>query len=124
MLAKRVLDLDFDEIGKWFESRGSKLPDISFFPRCGFIVHGIAAGFIYFTDSSIAIIDCYVSNPDSNITQRGDALDLITKALIEQAQFHKCKMLKCDTKLEAVKQRALSHGFKSLGAHESFSLEI
>lgn len=116
--------LDFDEISKWCEARGHKMPDRSLFPRTGFIIDGTAVGFLYFTDSAVAIIDCYISNPDADSKTRSDALDAITVALTQCARFHKCKVIKCDTKLEAIKQRALRHGFKMLGAHDSFAMEL
>jgi hypothetical protein len=124
LLARRVVELDFDEIEKWCEARGGRLPDKSLFPRTGFIIDGIAAGFVYFTDSAVAIIDCYLSNPKTDPKTRSDALNEITSSLIKSAQFHKCSVIKCDTKLEAIKKRATDFGFKSVGTYESFILEL
>lgn len=121
---RRVLELDFYEIEDWFALRETKMPPIPTFPAVGFIMEGVAAGFIYLTDSTVAIIDCYISNPKSNMDLRNYALDLITEELIKVARFHKCRLVKCDTKLEAVKQRAKKHGLISLGEFESFAMEI
>lgn len=119
-----MLDLDFDDIRTWFEARDSQMPERSLFPRIGFIISGIAAGFIYFTDSDVAIIDGYISNPNTDSKTRSDALNEITQSLIKYAQFQKIKLIKCDTQLEAIKRRALDFGFKHLGTYESFSLEL
>lgn len=100
------------------------MPDRSLFPRNGFIIDGVAAGFIYFTDSLVAIIDCYISNPDTDSKTRSDALDLITEALIKCAIFNRCKLIKCDTQIGAISVRAIKHGFVSLGMHESYAMEI
>lgn len=125
VLVRRVVDLDFDEISKWAEARSLDMPDKKYFPKTGFIVNGIAAGFIYYTDSPIAIIDCYLSNPGSLKEDRDKALDLITEELIKNAVFHKCLMIKCDTGLESIKKRALKFGFNSVDKNfESFMLEI
>ena len=124
MLARRVVELDFDELSRWVEVRGGSLPDRDLFPPTGFIVDGVAAGFIYFTNSLVAIIDCYLSNPFTDKELRDKALDLITVELIKYAKTHRCKLLKCDTKLEVIKHRALKHGFKALGAYENFSMEL
>lgn len=124
MLARRVLELDFDEIEKWFDKHHLKMPAKGLFPRIGFIVNGVAAGFIYSTDSLVSIIDCYISNPHIDAQTRDKALNAITDELIKSAKSHGCKIIKCDTKLESIKHRALAHGFKSLGAHESLSMEI
>jgi len=123
-LVRRVLELDFDEIRAWFEARELKIPDRSLFPKVGFIVEGVAAGFIYFTDSPVAIIDCYISNPLSDSKYRSEAITGITEALIVCAKFHKCKRIKCDSTLGSIKRRALDHGFKSTGTYESFIMEI
>lgn len=124
VLARRVLDLDFDEIGKWMELRGQKMPHRDLFPKIGFIVCNVATGFIYFTDSKIAIIDCYYSNPNSDALERNEALDKITDELIKSAIFHNIRMIKCDSTHEAIKRRALKFGFKNIGMTESFILEL
>lgn len=124
MLVRRILDLDFDEIEKWFEMRSMTMPNRSLFPKVGFIVNKIAAGFIYFTDSSVAIIDCYISNPSSNAKERNEALDAITGALITVGKQHNIKLLKCDTQVDAIKIRAESAGFKRIGAFDSFKMEL
>ena len=119
--ARRVLSTDFVDLATWCSERGKTIPDESLFPRTGFIIDGIAAGFIYFTDSAVAIIDCYISNPNTESKTRSNALNAITDALITCAKFNRCKLIKCDTKIEAVKRRALEFGFKPTGAHESFA---
>lgn len=124
MLARRIVDLDFDAISIWFENRLLPIPDRSLFPPTGFIVDGIAAGFLYFTDSRIGIIDCYISNPHTEAKTRSDALDMITDALIAKAKAHGCRLVKCDSKIEATKKRAISSGFKPIGSYEAFVMTI
>jgi hypothetical protein len=124
VLARRVVDLDFDQIGTWFSMREMRLPDRSLFPATGFIISGIAAGFIYYTDSAVALIDCYISNPDTDPQDRSEAIDAITDALIQSAKFHRCKMIKCDTQLDTIKKRALALGFKGIGEHDNFVMEL
>lgn len=124
MLARRILELDFHEIERWFDKREMKYPTRAIFPQVGFIVDNIACGFLYFTDSSVAFIDGYVSNPESDKYERGEALDMITNELIKMAIFHKCKMIIGDSKIDQIKHRALKHGFKDSGKHHSFYLEI
>lgn len=124
MSARLVIDLDFDELGRWYLARWGSVPHKSLFPPIGFIVEGIAAGFLYLTDSSIAIIDGYISNPETDSKTRSDALNAITEALIGFAKSHGVKRLKCDSQSEAIKKRALSHGFTLVGVYDSFTLEL
>jgi hypothetical protein len=124
VLASRVMDLDFDEISKWFELRKMESPEKHFFPKIGFIVHGYAAGFLYLTDSLVGIIDCYISNPKSVRLLRDKALDLVTEELIKSAKFHGCKVILCDSHIESIKDRASKHGFESNGVRESFMMRV
>ena len=88
------------------------------------MIKGVAAGFIACTDSSTAILGCYISNPLIHPRTRGFALDKITKELVKLAKSLGYKELECHTNIDAVKQRALKHGFKSCGMLESFLMEI
>ncbi len=124
MLASRVLDLDFDEIEKWHDLHGQKLHDRAFFPRIGFIVRGLAAGFIYFTDSKVVILDGFISNPKADAKTRDEALNAVGRALIECARFHECRIIKADTQLDAIKKRIINFGGRSIGTYEAFILEI
>lgn len=124
MLAKRIYLDDLVQVKKWHEDRGINCPDLSYFPPTGFIIDDIAAGFILYTDSGIALIDGYISNPNCKKSEREKALNLITRALIESAKKKGCNVIKCDTKLDCIKIRATKHGFKSLGVYESFAMEI
>lgn len=124
MSARLVIDLDFDELGRWYLARWGSVPHKSLFPPIGFIVEGIAAGFLYLTDSSIAIIDGYISNPETDSKTRSDALNAITEALIGFAKNRGIMRLKCATQSEAIKKRAESHGFKCIGTYTTLILEI
>lgn len=97
-----------------------QMPALDLFPKVGFIVDQVAAGFIYYTDSKVAIIDNYITNPRSDADERDEALNLITQELIGNAAFHGCTLVKCDTVLDIVKKRAMTFGFKSIGHFESF----
>lgn len=124
MLVSRVLELDFDEIERWFEAHDMTMPHKSLFPPTGFIVRGIAAGFIYFTDSPLAIIDDYISNPTSDLKTRSDALNMITEHLLEIAKRRGCAVVKCDSKIEVIKKRAEALGFTPVGSFDSFVMKI
>lgn len=119
----RTVD-DFKQICRWLALRGLPQYPRSIFPKIGFIVDDIAVGFLYLTDSSVGIIDCYISNPESNKHERDVALDRITEELLETASISHCTIVKCDSKIEAINKRALKFGFRPSGSHESFSLEV
>ena len=88
---------DYSQLTGWFKHREMNVPPLDLLSNVGFIADDIAAGFIYTTNSSIAIIDCYISNPDSDIDDRNRALELITIHLISYAKNCGFKLVKCDT---------------------------
>lgn len=115
---------DFDQLEKWFKYRNLYMNDVCFFPPTGFIYPGVAAGFLYTTDSAIGIIDSFISNPYSNGKERDKALNGITECLLGAARQKGCKLVKCDTQLEAIETRAKRFGFKYNGLYCSLSLEL
>ena len=63
MEIRRIKDSDFNTIGQWWIDHGGKMPDKEFLPHegtGGFIVSSnekdIAAGYLYFTNASIACL--------------------------------------------------------------------
>lgn len=123
MSVRAVVEKDFEQITYWANLRGILLQD-GVFPSHGLIEPNVAAGFLYCTDSCVAVLDCYISNPESDSHSRDLALDEITKGLIKIAKSMGYTEIKCDTQLSAIKTRAIKHGFKSLGQFELFVMEI
>jgi hypothetical protein len=108
----------FEQVLRWMEAWGQTIsPDA--LPTTGFIVPGIAAGFLYRTDSSIAWIEGLVASRDISAEIRGLALDEIVRALRAEARRSGFKILLGYTQLQAVVDRALRHGFKhAKGAYQ------
>lgn len=76
---------DLKEIMEWFLQRKIPItPD--YFPKHGFIVPGVAAGFIFSTDSNFCIFECFISNPNSPRTLRREALEKIVASMIQKAK--------------------------------------
>lgn len=123
-LVRKVQPVDLAQIKHWSKLRGHDLQCDSIFPPTGFIVDEIAAGFLYLTDAAVAVIDCYVSNPASDKERRDAALDAITNALLDVAKTKKIKLVKCETQIEAIKSRAIKHGFFLVGPHDIFMKRI
>lgn len=115
---------DYPEICKWFKAHGLRSPDLSQLPIHGCIVPGVAAGFVYMTDSPISILDCFISNPDSDETKRDVAIDAIVINLAEHAKNKGANILITNTRIQAVRLRALDLGFTETGKHYSFVKEL
>lgn len=115
---------DYSEICKWFKLHGLGTPMRDQLPMNGFIVPKIAAGFIYLTDSSVAILDCFIANPDSDDHQRDAAIDLIVSKLTTFARTRCVQLLIANTKIPVIRLRALHLGFLETGIHHSFAKEL
>jgi len=110
----RVVTLeDWPVIQHWFGTRGDAVAKL---PPTGFIVDGVAACFLTKTDSGVAFLEAYVTNPEAPAAARSDALDQLTARLIEEARdcgFSSLVALTIDRGLCA---RAVErHGFTYVG---------
>lgn len=124
MKCRSYSDDDYEVISGWYKARLLTVPEKDYLPKVGFIVDDIACGFIYKTDSLIAILDMYVTNPHASDIDRKKALEMVTTLLICHAQACHLKAIKADTKYDAIKLLAMEHGFNYLGEYSSFFKEI
>lgn len=65
---------DLDTINRWYAAHGKQAVTDDLLPATGVIVDGVAAGFLYSTDSAIAVLDGFVTCPDAPLRQRFEAL--------------------------------------------------
>lgn len=85
MECRKFVTKDFTELAAWGKSWGANY-DQAQFPKTGFIVPGVAAYFLYSTDSKVCWLENLVSNPLVTRDQRDRALDLLTRALVQAAK--------------------------------------
>lgn len=85
MLIRKITDKDLNEIMGWFHSRNIKITP-EYLPQTGFIVPGIAAGFIYRTDANFCIFESFIGNPKRPYTERQEALRHIVPIMIQEAR--------------------------------------
>lgn len=114
----------YAELCSWFHARNMPAPALEYLPTNGVIVPGVAAGFVYLTDTPVCILDCFITNPEAPSEERSAALDLITIRLEAFARAHGAKLLICTTKHESLKDRAIELGFNDLGPSFSLGKEI
>ncbi len=93
---------------RWYEL--TPLP-IQFLPQSGFVVEGVAMGFMYRTDSKMALIENLAANPvlpRETVTQ---GLDRVVEAIAAEGRALGFEVLIGYTNVGAVIARALRHGF-------------
>lgn len=115
---------DYAVLKSWFQARGMATPPPSALPALGVIVDNAAAGFLIQSDTSVAVIDFYISNPKIEAHRRDAALDHVTETLFKHAKRLGFKYVKCTTRLEAIAKRAKTHGFNEIGMFRTFLKEL
>lgn len=76
----------YEDICYWWSLYNWPGVNLNALPKTGFIVEGFAAGFLYKTDSTFAIMEFIVGNKNADKNQRREAIDLVIKSLINEAK--------------------------------------
>lgn len=108
---RRFTETDYNEISAWYLKRNMTPVRQDFLPKVGFIVDGVAAGFLIQTDANIAILEPFISNKDAKSHERHAALDAIMEILVNTAEEMGCHgIFGFSTSLPMIR-RALKQGF-------------
>jgi len=85
MIVERYKPTQYEEINTWFKERkGDSIPE-AFLSPTGFIVPGVAAGFLIKTDCNVCFLEPFISNPKAPKELRELALEGIVEALENEA---------------------------------------
>jgi hypothetical protein len=117
-------DKDFKEISHWCSLRDRPAPEEWALPDSGFIVDGVACGFLVMTNTKIGILDFYISNPHADKEARREALEEITNELIEAAKEVGIRSIVFSTQFESIRQLGHFFGFTSDGEYSYFTKEL
>jgi hypothetical protein len=85
MKVRQYEDTDYKTICHWWIDWGMDIFPKQFLPKNGYIVSsgGIdyAAVWVYRTDSKIRLLECFVSNPNANISMKSLAIDKLIQVV-------------------------------------------
>lgn len=104
-------EVDAPTLAAWARMRELTDLKIDSLPEVGFIVPGLAAGFIRKVEGGYGLVDGYVTHPLMPPGQRDAALDLVTKALITYAEDNGITHLIAITREQNIVTRAQKHGY-------------
>lgn len=85
MSLKRVTSKDFPMIVHWHKERKLTVPDPRALSDTGFIADNRVAGWLYLTNSNIAMIEGIISDPKSPASLRRESLDKLIGFMIDFA---------------------------------------
>ena len=103
------------EVDSWLDARGMARAPGHLLSGNGLIVPGVAAGWLYRTDSSVCLLDHFITNPAAALGARGAALNAITEQLLRAAQGFGARLVVALTHDTSIYRRARLLGFRDTG---------
>jgi hypothetical protein len=83
---RRFEPKDLDAINAWLSARALPAAGVDDLGQIGYIVEGVAAGFLLRTDARrVAMLDCFVTNPAAPLRKRYDAVWMLIGRLCAEA---------------------------------------
>lgn len=116
MNARRFSSRDIESINKWLRRHGHATASVSDVPAIGFIVPGVAAGFVRDCENGVGMIDSYVTNPLCKNLTRNQALNSITRAILK-TNFRQFITM---TENQGLRNRFLAHGMTPMPSYTWF----
>lgn len=97
----------------WIRARGlgDAAGDVSLLSPDGFVVGGIAVGFVYLTNSNLAFMDGFMTDPSSSREDRSAALDALIVLLMAEARDLGYTAVAGTTSAQPLADRLTQHGF-------------
>lgn len=119
-----VEDEDFLEINAWRAARKAAILPADFYGPFGMIVPGVAAGWLSLTDSKVALLENFVTNPKASKEDRNHAITEISACLERIAHQKGYRYLMAITKNPWIAKVARGLDFKSCGTSEILGKEF
>lgn len=114
---------DYELLQSFYRSHGLIAPPRHSLPHYGLITECVA-GFLYLTNSSVALIDGVVSNKQASKEQKQSDLKALSEALINKAQQLGCWRVVCFTNISSIKALTEVFGAKASGNTQLFYKEL
>jgi len=116
---------DLAEVNSWWKARKQPVRPASYLPKYGYIQPGVAAGWLFRTDSCIGFLDDFVTNPKAPLMQRVMYLDGITRNLVATAKRVGIKALVVYTGNEGIWRRlGKVHGWKTPEGKRFYAVRV
>lgn len=98
-------------INRWLTKRGRGAVKLNDLPSTGYLVPGVAVGFVRECEGGYGIVDSLVSNPLASSAARHKAFEAIYKEILSNPKFKKLIGFTVD---EGALIRAKAHGFREI----------
>lgn len=121
MSLRKYTDKDYPMIASWCQERGRNPPEKAALSTMGYIADNRVAGWLYLTDSNIAMIENIVSNPKTVKSLRRESLKRLCSVLIDSAFLLGYQHVFGITNHPAIEKLAKDMGMKT-GSHRVWVL--
>jgi hypothetical protein len=122
-MIRRVRPRDFDAVNDWYTRRGIRPVNDGVLPEVGFIVEGVAAGWLMQTDSDICLFEGVITNPDAPSEARDRAINLLLSTLKKTGDELGFKRFVAFTEVPSIGERLAVDGFSFQGTLHLFVKE-
>lgn len=103
---------DYDTVNSWFVAQTDKTFPKRHLSNLGFVVKGVAAGFLVITNTSVCFMEPFIANPRASEQDRDKALTMIIKRLENAAKAAGMTLVYGITTVPNMIKRGLESGFK------------
>ena len=110
-MIREIQRSDFKQISEWVEHRGGVPINPDYYPEYGLIAEDIACGFMFATNSKVAFLDGFISNPAASITEVNHAINRLVVQLEEDAKESGFDRIIVMTRVPSINKRAKKLGY-------------
>lgn len=114
MKVREYEESDFASIQRWLHKWNHEKITSEQLPETGFVVPGVAIGFVRMVEGNMAIFDSMVSNPYASQRLRHNALDDLVGHIMAHLKADGVTKVLAFTVDDGTLTRAKRHGFKQL----------
>lgn len=107
----------YKDVSTWWNTHKWPVIPLAMLPPTGFVIEGVCAGWLYLTDSPIALLEWVVANPNTPVDERGQGLDALVARLKEEAKARGKSFVFMTAKNERLINRLEKHGFQRTDEH-------
>lgn len=108
-------DRHIQDAQEWLVGYGAPRAPLWIFSDSGYVVPGVAAVWLYLTNSGLGFLESIIGNPAISAQERSDGLDAVIARAIEEAQAFGVQTLCVYPQKAHVEDRLLRHGFSVFG---------
>lgn len=121
-MIRRYQKRDFEMLKRWYKERGLGAPQEAALSDAGWVADERVVGFLYVTNSNIALIDGIVSDPHSLPSNRKQSLQQLCSTIVDVAVMMGYTNIIAATSNESIKEICRKMAFQKT-SYELFVLK-